>query len=203
MARRALAGAFDRAVLDRRLGDHAFSDAPSTKPPYGLRAADVLPQVPRVHAALALCHPRFDINLGVAIRSAEAAGFREVFVIGREAVFRSPARGTERVIDLHYAADAAALIRTARARDYQLVAIQQTPDGVAYHRAEYPPRPLFVVGAEDMGMPAALRLGADLVVEIPQFGVIDSLNVAAAATTVMMYWRASRETSSSVGGEGH
>ncbi len=193
MARRALDGAFDPAVLEGRLGDHAFSDAPSAKPPYGLRSADELPHVPRVHAALALCHPRFDINLGVAIRSAEAAGFQEVFVIGREEVFRSPARGTERVLDLHYAPDAAALIRLARERDYQLVAIQQTPDSVPFHHAVYPPRPLFIVGAEDRGMPAPLRLGADLVVEIPQFGIIDSLNVAAAATTVIMHWRAHRD----------
>jgi len=193
MARKAQAGAFAPPVLAGRLGDHAFSDAPSAKPPYGLRSADELPDVPRVHAALALCHPRFDINLGVAIRSAEAAGFKEVFVVGREEVFRSPARGTERVVDLHYAPDAAALIRLARAGDYQIVAVQQTPDSVAFHHAEYPPRPLFVVGAEDRGMPAALRLGADLVVEIPQFGIIDSLNVAAAATTVIMHWRAHRD----------
>ena len=140
MARRAIAGAFAPAVLEGRLGDHAFSDAPSAKPPYGLRSADTLPEVPRVHAALALCHPRFDINLGVAIRSAEAAGFQEVFVIGREEVFRSPARGTERVLDLHYAPDAAALIRLARARDYQLVAVQQTPDSVPFHRRSRGPR---------------------------------------------------------------
>lgn len=193
MARRARAGAFVPAVLEGRLGAHAFSDAPSAKPPYGLRSADDLPEVPRVHAALALCHPRFDINLGVAIRSAEAAGFRAVYVIGREEVFRSPARGTERVLDLHYVPDAAALIRRARAADYQLVAVQQTPDSVPFHHADYPPRPLFVVGAEDRGMPEPLRLGADLVVEIPQFGIIDSLNVAAAATTVMMHWRAHRD----------
>ena len=64
-----------------------------------------------------------------------------------------------------------------------------SPDSVPFHRAAYPPRPLFIVGAEDEGVPEALRVAADLVVEIPQFGVIDSLNVAAAATTVLFHWR--------------
>ena len=83
----------------------------------------------------------------------------------------------------------AALIRRAHALDYQLVVIQQTPLSAPYHQAEYPPRPLFVVGAEDDGVPQPLRRAADLLVEIPQYGLIDSLNVAAAATVVMFHWR--------------
>ncbi|MEZ4463074.1 MAG: TrmH family RNA methyltransferase [bacterium] len=125
----------------------------------------------------------------MAVRSAEAAGLREVYLIGNAELFRSPARGTDRLIPVHAVADAAALVRRAREEGYQLVAVQQTPDSVPYHTAVYPPRPLFVMGAEDRGVPPALRAAADLVVEIPLFGGIDSLNVAAAATTVLFHWR--------------
>ena len=69
------------------------------------------------------------------------------------------------------------------------MAIQQTAGSVPYHQAEYPPNPLFVVGAEDVGMPADLREAADLNVEIPQYGIIDSLNVATALTVVVFHWR--------------
>lgn len=140
-----------------------------------------------------MCHPRFDINLGVAVRSAEAAGLREVFLVGRGELFRSPARGTDRILPLRHAPDPAALIRMAREADYQIVAVQQTPDSVPFHRADYPPRPLFVMGAEDIGVPPRLRRAADLVVEIPMYGAIDSLNVAAATTTVLLAWRANVE----------
>ena len=85
--------------------------------------------------------------------------------------------------------DAAALVRKAREENYQIVAIQQTAASEPYHKAIYPPRPLFVVGSEDVGMPDSLREAADLVVEIPQFGIIDSLNVATAATVVIFHWR--------------
>jgi tRNA(Leu) C34 or U34 (ribose-2'-O)-methylase TrmL len=190
-AQRALQGDF--ADLDARLGPHARSDAPSARPPYGLSPDDAIAPVPRLHAALALCHTRIDVNLGVAVRSAEAAGLEAVYLVGRGDLFRTPARGTDMVIPVHAVADAAALVRVAREKGYQIVGLQQTPRSVPYHRADYPPCPLFVVGAEDTGLPPALRTAADLLVEIPMYGVIDSLNVAASATCVMFHWRAHRE----------
>ncbi len=189
MAKRARLGVYDQSLIEERLGPHARSDAASATPPYGLKPDDAVVDVQRPHAALALCHTRFDVNLGVAVRSAEAAGLREVFLVGRDDLFRSPARGTDLLVPLRHAPDAAALVRMAREGDYQIVAVQQTPRSVPYHQADYPPRPLFVLGTEDDGLPAGLRLAADLVVEIPLWGVIDSLNVAAAATCVMFHWR--------------
>ena len=193
MAERAKHGAFSSKVMAARVAPHEWLEAVSAQPPYGLKKDDTLPDVERIHGALALYHTRFDINLGVAIRSAEAAGLKEVFVVGRSDFFRSPARGTDLAMPVRQAMDAQALIRMAREGDYQLVAVQQTPDSVPYHTAPYPPRPLFVMGAEGEGLPDVLRIAADLVVEIPQFGVIDSLNVAAAATTVLFHWRCQQD----------
>lgn len=193
LARRNTAARFTPDALRRRLAPHARSDAPSARPPYGLRPGDLIPPARRAPAALAMCHPRFDINLGVAVRSAEAVGLREVFLVGRGELFQSPARGTDRLLPLRHAPDPAALLRMAREADYQIVAVQQTPDSVPFHRAEYPPRPLFVVGAEDVGVPPPLRAAADLIVELPMWGAIDSLNVAAATTAVLFHWRAHAE----------
>lgn len=184
-------GAFAPEVIAGRLGPHSRSEAVSAKPPYGIGPDDAPPTVARPPSALALCQTRFDVNLGVAVRSAEAAGLQEVWLVGQGGLFRSPARGTDRVIPVHGAADPEALIRAARQRGYQIVVVQQTPDSEPYHTAHYPPRPMFVMGAEDVGVPEALRAAADLIVEIPMFGVIDSLNVAAAATCVMFQWRLS------------
>lgn len=192
LAQQARAGCYAPDAIADRLGRHPRLDAISAQPPFGIRADDVVPAVERAPAALALCALRFDINLGVAVRSAEAAGLREVFLLGRAGLFRSPARGTDHVLPIRHAEDPAALVRLAREAGYQIVAVQQTPDSVPYSVADYPPQPLFVMGAEDTGVPPALRRAADLVVEIPQFGVIDSLNVAAAATVVMFHWRVNR-----------
>jgi tRNA G18 (ribose-2'-O)-methylase SpoU len=143
-----------------------------------------------VGGAIALCQARFDVNLGVAMRSAEAAGLSEVFVIGTRSGSLSSARGAEHALPITWFTDPYELIIEARHRGYQLVAIQQTPDSQPYHQADYPPRPLFVLGSEDAGLPDELRIAADLIVEIPLYGAIDSLNVATAATCVVMHWRA-------------
>ena len=189
-AQRAQRGQFNPVAIRDRLGAHQRLSLPSAKPPYGLRAFDKVPQIKRVKAAVALCQARFDVNLGVAMRSAEAAGLQEVFVIGARSGSLTSARGAEHAIPVHWLPDAHSLISVARQAGYQLVAVQQTPDSEAYHQADYPPQPLFVLGSEDSGLPDALRLAADLAVEIPLFGAIDSLNVATAATCVMMHWRA-------------
>ncbi|MEE2787250.1 MAG: TrmH family RNA methyltransferase, partial [Myxococcota bacterium] len=189
MAKQVMQGVFSSQTLRNRQAPPVGEPSPSLRPPYGLRAGDALPAIKRSHAALAMCQSRFNINLGVAIRSAEAAGLQGVFFVGRSDFMRSPARGADLAIPVVGVEDVAALIRLARNQDYQIVAIQQTAASIPYHQAQYPPRPLFVVGAEDAGMPRALLEAADLVVEIPQFGIIDSLNVATASTVVLFHWR--------------
>jgi tRNA(Leu) C34 or U34 (ribose-2'-O)-methylase TrmL len=182
-------GAFDRQILNDRLKPHARLTLPSAKPPYGLRYDDEIPPLQRVKAALALCHTRFDVNVGVAMRSAEAAGFDALYLMGQPARGLSSARGAELAVPVINVPDPSGLVYEARAKGYQIVAVQQCPKSVPYHQADYPPNPIFVLGAEDDGIPAKLLAAADLVVEIPLYGAIDSLNVSTAATCVMMHWR--------------
>jgi tRNA(Leu) C34 or U34 (ribose-2'-O)-methylase TrmL len=189
IADRAKSGAYSPFTLNSRVLPHARLDLPSAHPPYGIREGDERVAPPRVQAALALCHGRIDVNIGVAVRSAEAAGFSEVFVVGGRPLMRTAMRGTDRVMNVEQVADGAALLTLARAKGYQLVAVQQTPCSEPYHEANYPPKPLFMMGSEDLGLPDSLRIAADLAIEIPMFGEIDSLNVATAATTVMFHWR--------------
>ena len=189
MAKQAISGAFGAERLAARCLPHERLKVPSAQPPFGIRAEDERVGRVRVHAGLALCHGRLDVNIGVAVRSAEAAGFSHVFVVGDRPLMKTAMRGTDSVVSLHMVPDGPALVRAARVQGFQLVAVQQTPDSQPYHLTDYPPRPLFLMGAEDMGLPDSLRHAADLAVEIPMFGEIDSLNVATAATTVMFHWR--------------
>lgn len=189
LAQRALGGHFQPSLVESRLAPHERLSVPSAQPPYGIRADDPRNVRERAHAALAICYGRIDVNIGVAVRSAEAAGFSHVFVVGTRPLMKAAMRGTDMVVNLQMVPDGPSLIRVARTLGFQLVAVQQTPSSEPFHTAEYPPRPLFMMGAEDVGLPDSLRLAADLAIEIPMFGEIDSLNVATAATTVMFHWR--------------
>lgn len=201
LAARAAAGAYTPQASARSLAPHDRADAPSAQPPYGLRhvAPGDLQRPAPADAILALSQPRQDVNLGTAIRSAEAAGLAEVWVVGHAARHSGANRGTETALPIRAFPDDDQFLDAVRSRGFQLVGVQQTPESQPYHRAIYPPRPIFVLGSERTGLSARLRRNADLLVEIPLFGVIDSLNVSAAATCVLFHWRLSAGASPSPG----
>ena len=81
------------SVSGRYLPDHWLNTAPHDrlnaalpKPPYGIRPGDERVLAQRVQAALALCHNRLDVNLGVAIER-RGGWFQEVFVVGHTTFF--------------------------------------------------------------------------------------------------------------------
>lgn len=93
--------------------------------------------------------------------------------------------GADRWLDLLFFDDMEALLLHARSHGYQLVAVQQSPGAERFDRADYPPRPCLLLGSEGPGLDPDLCARADLVVEIPLRGDIDSLNVGCAATLVL------------------
>jgi tRNA G18 (ribose-2'-O)-methylase SpoU len=183
MAARGLSGALDANAAQRHRG-RVRSGASSAQWPFGLPEPDAAPR-PRLPLALAAISFSYNLNLGVLIRSAEAAGASEVLLVGRDFFHRAAAMGAERWLELRSFETSAEMVAHARARGYQLVAVQQSPGAERFDRADYPPRPCIVLGSEGPGLPPELCAQADLVVEIPQRGEIDSLNVSAAASIVL------------------
>jgi len=84
-----------------------------------------------------------------------------------------------------YADSATHVVGRLRAGGYQVVAVEQAHTSVAYTRADiYRPPVALIFGHERAGVaPAALR-AADLCVEVPVYGMANSLNVAMACTLV-------------------
>ena len=173
-----------------RLGEHPRSALPSARPPFGIpppEEADGQRPGP-MPAALAAFNVSISSNLGVLMRSAEAAGLAEIFIVGDPRYHPGAARGVDRRVPLTWLHDCLELIDLADARGYSLVAVQQSPASRRYDLASYPPRPLFLLGAEAAGLPKELMLAAELLVEIPMLGSIDSLNVAVAGSVVLFDW---------------
>lgn len=183
LAARGLAGALDARRAARHLG-RARPTADSAQWPFGLPAPGAARR-DRLPLALAAVSFSYNLNLGVLIRSAEAAGAAEVLLVGRDFYHRAAAMGADGWLELHRFETGAEMVAHARARGYQLVAVQQSPGAERFDRADYPPRPCLMLGSEGPGLPPRLCAEADLVVEIPQRGEIDSLNVTAAASIVL------------------
>jgi tRNA(Leu) C34 or U34 (ribose-2'-O)-methylase TrmL len=160
----------------------------SALPPFGVAPGTRRPAPPS-DGVLALYQPRLDVNLGVAVRSAEALGLAAVWLIGHDTLLSTVARGTDGVIATEHLRNGGALLERAAREGRAVVAVQQSPDAVSFATARYPDRPVFLLGAEDDGLPVALLERAALTVEIPLDGAVDSLNVATAATAVLAHWR--------------
>ncbi|MEE9277651.1 MAG: TrmH family RNA methyltransferase [Dehalococcoidia bacterium] len=184
------------AVLAER--DAATEPRPASESalrPFGLRPPrGEVPRRPRSFAVAAF-NFSYGVNLGVLIRSAEAAGAEAVWIVGRDFYYRPSTKGSDWWLPVEVIESPAACIERARREGYQIVALQQGVEAQPVSAAAWPEHPLIVVGNEGDGLPQAFLDAADLQVEIPVYGRIDSLNVAMAASVAMYAFRAAQEAS--------
>ena len=134
----------------------------------------------------------YGVNLGVLIRSAEAAGAASLWIVGHDFYYRPATKGTDWWLPIDVLPTPQACIERARREGYQIVAIQQGPQARSLFEVEWPEKPLIVVGNEGDGLPAAFVEETDVQIAIPVAGAIDSLNVAVAASVAMYSYLASR-----------
>jgi tRNA G18 (ribose-2'-O)-methylase SpoU len=71
---------------------------------------------------------------------------------------------------------------------YTVVALEQTNESVRMETAVMPERMCLLVGNEGSGVPQSVLDLADMAVEITQYGVVGSLNVATATAVALYEW---------------
>jgi len=124
-------------------------------------------------------------NVGSLVRTAHAVAAEEVVLVGEREWNVEAARTAELYTRVTQLSDAAALRRHCEEKEWNLVAVELDPRAVNLFEAEYPPRPCFLLGAELGGIPADLLDEAELIVQIPQWGLVPSLNLAVAGSIVL------------------
>jgi tRNA G18 (ribose-2'-O)-methylase SpoU len=132
-------------------------------------------------------------NVGTLVRTAHAAAATEVILTG-EREWNVPAARTAdlytEIVQLD--ADVAAFRAHLRKRDWSLVVVELAEGSVNVFDADYPDRPCFLLGAELGGVPQELVEEAELVVQIPQWGLVPCLNLAVAGSLVVYDYLAKR-----------
>ena len=158
--------------------------------PFGLRPPDGgAPPRPRSFAVAAF-NFSYGVNLGVLIRSAEAAGAEAVWIVGRDFYYRPATKGADWWLPVHLVDSPQACVARAQTEGFQIVALQQGPNAQPLFDADWPDHPLIVAGNEGDGLPSTFLNAADLQLALPVYGRIDSLNVAVAASVAMYAYRA-------------
>jgi len=135
--------------------------------------------------ALAACDISKEHNVGTLVRTAHAAAAREVFLTGERDWNVYAARTAELYTPVYHLPGEEALLAHLRREGYSVVAVELDPRAVTLFEAVYPPRPCFVLGAELGGLSPEFLDAADLIVQIPQWGLVPSLNMAVAGSIVV------------------
>ena len=79
-------------------------------------------------------------------------------------------------------------LREMKQRGYELVGLEQTVHSKPLQKARFGSRVVLVLGDEKRGIPAAILNALTTCVEIPQFGLIRSLNVHVSAGILVWEW---------------
>lgn len=124
-------------------------------------------------------------NVGSLVRTAHATAASELLLVGEREWNVEAARTAELYTRVLHLADESALLDHLLEQHFNLVAIELAAGAVNLFEAEYPERPCFLLGAELGGVPQTLLDAAATVVQIPQWGLVPSLNVAVAGSIVI------------------
>lgn len=136
----------------------------------------------RGFAAIALYRPKSDGNIGGAVRAAGVFGAKLV-VIGaartaqKGRVERTDPRSTHRHLPVQWLPD----VLDGIPHDCVTVAVEIDSCATLLPKFEHPERAYYIFGAEDEGLPEALRTACDHIVKIPA----GSLNLSAAVNVVL------------------
>lgn len=89
-------------------------------------------------------------------------------------------------------ADIGAFLRARQAEGYTCIALEQSANSIPLPDYQFPRRVVILLGAEKQGVPVELLNCVDQAVEIPQKGIIRSLNVHVSASILL--WEYTRQT---------
>jgi tRNA G18 (ribose-2'-O)-methylase SpoU len=124
-------------------------------------------------------------SIGPLLRCADAGMAREVIIVGQKTWRRKGAVGGTSCVpyrQMHTPRDA---IDYLKSNGMSIVAIQKNARSINLFDCVYPPKPAFVIKDEVYGVHQNFLDAADLVVELPMYGVIKYLNMAVVGAVVM------------------
>ncbi len=129
-------------------------------------------------------------NLGAVCRVAESAGATGVVIPERRSAEVTPAvckasAGAVEHLDVVRVGNLANWLGEAKAAGAWVYGAGRFPEAVPYDRPDYRGRVVLVLGSEGRGLRPRVAAACDQIVQLPQLGKLDSLNVATAAAALL------------------
>lgn len=150
---------------------------------------------------LILDHLRSAYNVGNVFRLAEAAQVEKIVTCGYTATpphhkVAKTARGCDEYVPCEHAETASESIDHLQRQGYTVYAVEPAPESVPLWdcRLQFPAA--FVLGNEALGISEKAWQACDAAVELPSYGIKNSINVANCAATILYETLRQRHTSS-------
>ncbi len=147
--------------------------------------ADELRGFERFPVAVIAENVRSLYNVGSMFRTSDGALIEKLFLCGytgyppRKEIDKT-ALGSVETVPWEHNTDTLSVIGDYRERGYSIVALEHTDSSVSYLEAEYKFPLCLMLGNEVEGLSAEAVAMADMAVEIPMYGIKQSLNVSVA-----------------------
>lgn len=134
----------------------------------------------RGYCGIGVYRPKTGVNIGTLVRSARCFGADFVFTVGKRYVREASSTKHERHIPVLHFEDESTW-RQAMPSNAQLVCVEITENAKRLRSYPHPERAVYLLGAEDTGIPQEVMAGCEVVQVDTEF----CLNVATAGSIVL------------------
>ena len=135
--------------------------------------------------AVAVYNISKEYNIGSLLRTAHCAKAKEFFLIGEKSFNTYAAVSSDKWTKLTYFEKIEDFILHTQKTSYKIVLVDQSKDSKSLFNFDYPKSPLFLLGTEKGGLPDYTKKNSYPVLEIPQYGLVHSLNLSCAGSIVI------------------
>ena len=158
----------------------AYLDLISNSP-----SADEVKRKPRRPVRVILDNVRSLYNVGSIFRTSDAAGIEKIYLCGitgkpPRAEIQKSALGADKSVPWEYYENVTDIIHQLKSEGFEIIVLEHTDQPTNFIHANYKFPLCLVVGHEIAGISDEVVAMADSAIEIPMFGVKQSLNVSVA-----------------------
>ena len=129
-----------------------------------------------------------EFNIGSLLRTSHCAKVKEFFLIGEKSYNTYAAVSSEKWTEIKYFESIDKFLTYLPSTNYNLILIDQTHNSTSLFDFKYPENPLFLLGTEKGGLPEEIVNKNYPTIEIPQYGLIQSLNLSCAGSIVIYHY---------------
>lgn len=129
-----------------------------------------------------------EFNIGSLLRTAHCAKVNEFFLIGEKSYNTYAAVSSDKWTKINYFEKIEDFISHIKSTNYNLILVDQQERSKSLFDFNYPSNPLFLLGTEKGGIPEILKSREYPILEIPQYGLIHSLNLSCAGSIVIYHY---------------